>query len=121
MTDRAWRDTDRDRCAQDGSAAPVGASAVRRSAEPTLDQLLTEPIVQLLMDRDRVDEATIRRLLLQQTLGTQPASQAKNDPRADDPNTIVRLLLYSDRKSQIQVVAKRLATNPARRRSASMS
>ena len=66
MTDRAWRDTDRDRCAQDGNAAPVGASAVRRSTELTLDQLLTEPIVQLLMHRDRTDEATVRRLLLQQ-------------------------------------------------------
>jgi Isochorismatase family len=107
MTDRTWRDTDRDRCAQDGSAAPVGASAVRRSAEPTLDRLLAEPIVQLLMHRDRTDETTVRRLL-RQTSAAQPASRAKDDPRADDPNTIVRLLLDSDRKSQIQAGSESL-------------
>jgi DNA-binding MarR family transcriptional regulator len=91
MTDQAWRDTDRDRCAPDGSAAPVGASAARRAAEPTLDQLLAEPIVQLLMHRDRTDETSVRRLL-QQTSAAQPESRAKDVPRADDPNTIVRLL-----------------------------
>src|SRR5258708_32353917 len=91
MTDQAWRDTDPDRCAPDGSAAPVGASAVRRAAEPTLDQLLAEPIVQLLMHRDRTDETAVRRLL-QQTSAAQPESRAKEDPRADAPNTIVRLL-----------------------------
>src|SRR5258708_17697221 len=91
MTDQAWRDTDPDRCAPDGSAAPVGASAVRRAAEPTLDQLLAEPIVQLLMHRDRTDETSVRRLP-QQTSAAQPESRAKDDPRADDPNTIVRLL-----------------------------
>jgi DNA-binding MarR family transcriptional regulator len=32
-------------------------------AEPTIDQLFAEPIVQQLMRRDRTDEATIRRLL----------------------------------------------------------
>jgi hypothetical protein len=31
--------------------------------EPTLDQLLAEPIVQQLMRRDSVDETTIRQLL----------------------------------------------------------
>jgi hypothetical protein len=31
--------------------------------EPRLDQLFTEPIVQQLMHRDRIDEATTRRLL----------------------------------------------------------
>ena len=91
MTGRAWRDADRDRCALDGGAAPVGASAVRRSAESTLDQLLAEPIVQLLMHRDRTDETTVRRLL-RQTSAARRASRAKDDPRADDPNTIVRLL-----------------------------
>src|ERR1700729_2264906 len=40
---------------------------------------------------DRTDETTVRRLL-QQTSGAQPAEQAKDDPRADDPNTIMRLL-----------------------------
>jgi hypothetical protein len=96
MTDRAWRDADRDRCALHGSAAPIGASAVRRSAESTLDQLLAEPIVELLMHRDRTDETTVRHLL-QTTLGTQPASRAKDDPRADDSNMIVRLLLETAR------------------------
>jgi hypothetical protein len=33
------------------------------SDEPTLDQLLAEPIVQQLMRRDRIDAATIRHLL----------------------------------------------------------
>jgi len=32
-------------------------------AEPTLDQLLAEPMVRQLMRRDRIDEATIRRLV----------------------------------------------------------
>ena len=45
---------------------------------------------------DRTDETTVRRLL-QQTSGAQPAEQAKDDPRADDPNTIVRLLLDTAR------------------------
>jgi hypothetical protein len=107
MTDRAWRDADRDRCAPDGSAAAVGAPAVRRSADPTLDQILAEPIVQLLMHRDRTDETTVSRLL-QQTSAARPASRAKDDHRADDPNTIVRLLLDSDRKGQIQAVSKSL-------------
>ena len=40
---------------------------------------------------DRTDETTVRRLL-QQTSGAQPAEQAKDDSRADDPNTIMRLL-----------------------------
>jgi hypothetical protein len=33
--------------------------------EPRLDQLFTEPIVQQLMHRDRIDEATTRRQLRQ--------------------------------------------------------
>jgi MarR family transcriptional regulator for hemolysin len=45
---------------------------------------------------DRTDETTVRRLL-QQTSAAQPASQAKDDPRADDPNMIVRLLLETAR------------------------
>jgi MarR family transcriptional regulator, transcriptional regulator for hemolysin len=40
---------------------------------------------------DRTDETTVRRLV-QQTSAAQPASRAKDDPRADDPNTIMRLL-----------------------------
>jgi MarR family transcriptional regulator, transcriptional regulator for hemolysin len=45
---------------------------------------------------DRTDETTVRRLL-QQTSAAQPASVAKDNPRADDPNTIVRLLLETAR------------------------
>src|SRR6202453_5323371 len=47
---------------------------------------------------DRTDETTVRRLL-QQTSAAQPASRAKDDPRADDPNMIVRLLLETARLS----------------------
>jgi MarR family transcriptional regulator, transcriptional regulator for hemolysin len=45
---------------------------------------------------DRTDETTVSRLL-QQTSATQPASRAKDDPRADDPNMIMRLLLETAR------------------------
>jgi MarR family transcriptional regulator for hemolysin len=62
-----------------------------RSNEPTLDQLLAEPIVQQLMRRDRVDDATIRHLL-QETAAARPASWAEDDLKADDPHAIVRLL-----------------------------
>jgi DNA-binding MarR family transcriptional regulator len=91
MTDRAWSQTERERSAPDRSAAAGGASALRRSDEPTLDQLLAEPIVQLLMHRDRTNEATVRHLL-RQAAAARPAWQAKDDPVADDPNPIVRLL-----------------------------
>jgi hypothetical protein len=44
--------------------ALLGATPIRSpSDELTLDQLLAEPIVQKLMRRDSVDEATIRHLL----------------------------------------------------------
>jgi MarR family transcriptional regulator, transcriptional regulator for hemolysin len=45
---------------------------------------------------DRTDETTVRHLL-QQTSAAQPASRAKDDPRADEPNMIVRLLLETAR------------------------
>jgi hypothetical protein len=46
------------------TGAPLGAASARFcSDEPTLDQLLAEPIVQQLMRRDRIDAATIRQLL----------------------------------------------------------
>jgi MarR family transcriptional regulator, transcriptional regulator for hemolysin len=45
---------------------------------------------------DRTDETTVCRLL-QQTSAAQPASRAEDDPRADDPNMIVRLLLETAR------------------------
>jgi MarR family transcriptional regulator for hemolysin len=90
MTDRAWRHPDRN-YAPDGTAAPGEASALCRSDEPTLDQLLAEPIVQLLMHRDRTNEATIRHLL-QQAPAARLGSRANDNPGADDPNTIVSLL-----------------------------
>jgi hypothetical protein len=34
--------------------------AYSKNEEPTLDELLTEPAVRLLMARDRVDEAPVR-------------------------------------------------------------
>jgi hypothetical protein len=50
------------------------------SDEPTLDQLLAEPIVQQLMRRDSVDEATIRHLLQE----TASARLASTGPRRTD-------------------------------------
>jgi hypothetical protein len=55
------------------SAGLSAALARPSSNEPTLDQLLAEPIVQQLMRRDRIDEATIRHLL-QETAAARPAS-----------------------------------------------
>jgi hypothetical protein len=57
------------------------------------------------IQNDRTDEATVRRPL-QQASAAQPASRAKDDPRADDPDMIMRLLLDTDRKSQIQAGPK---------------
>src|ERR1700721_4027240 len=45
---------------------------------------------------NRTDETTVRRLL-QQTSAARPESQAKDDPRGNDPNMIVRLLLETAR------------------------
>jgi hypothetical protein len=90
MTDRARRHRERN-CVPDGSAVPDAASALCRSDEPTLDQLLAEPIVQLLMYRAGTDEATVRDLL-QHASAARQASQAREDPSTDDPNTIVGLL-----------------------------
>jgi hypothetical protein len=90
MTDRGWRHPDRN-YAPDGNGAPGAALPPCRFDEPTLDQLLAEPIVQLLMHRDRTDEATVRHLL-QQASAARPGSQAKDDPSAYDPSTIVGLL-----------------------------
>ena len=43
------------------------------------------------IQNDRTDGTTVRRLL-QQTSAAQSASRAKDEPRADDPNMIMRLL-----------------------------
>jgi MarR family transcriptional regulator, transcriptional regulator for hemolysin len=72
--------------------AALGAASLRPTFdEPTLDQLLAEPIVRQLMRRDRTDETTVRRLLHEIAIA-RPALLPKDDPSTDDPNTIVRLL-----------------------------
>ena len=48
-----------------GREALRAMAGKRALDEPRLDQLFAEPIVKQLMDRDRIDEATIRRLLRQ--------------------------------------------------------
>ena len=91
MTDGARRGIGRDTSVPDGRATPDAGSIRPAFDEPTLDQLLAEPIVQQLMRRDRTDETTIRRLL-QEIAVARPASPPKDDPDTDDPSTIVRLL-----------------------------
>jgi hypothetical protein len=67
------------------NSAGLGAAPGRpRSNEPTLDELLAEPIVQLLMRRDGINEATIRRLL-QETAAVRPPVWAEDDLDTDDP------------------------------------
>ncbi len=85
----------------DGGAALRTAPAQPPSDEPTLDQLLAEPIVRQLMRSDRTDEAAIRHLV-QAAAAARLASQARDgsstdgsstdDPGTDDPQAIVRLL-----------------------------
>src|SRR5258708_36502651 len=92
MTGRASPSLGGDPPAPDNDASPSPASAWLSSADPTLDQLLAEPIVQQLMRRDQTDEPTIRHLL-RETAAARPASAAKNGPpNSSDPYTIVRLL-----------------------------
>ena len=85
----------------DGGAALRTAPAQPPSDEPTLDQLLAEPIVRQLMRSDRTDEAAIRHLV-QAAAAARLASQARDgsstdgsstdDPGTDAPQAIVRLL-----------------------------
>ena len=85
----------------DGGAALRTAPAQPPSDEPTLDQLLAEPIVRQLMRSDRTDEAAIRHLV-QEAAAARLASQAHNgsstdgssrdDSGTDDPQAIVQLL-----------------------------
>jgi MarR family transcriptional regulator for hemolysin len=92
MTGRALCSVGQDTPAPDVDASPCAASAWRSPVEPTVDQLLAEPIVQQLMRRDRTDEPTIRHLL-RETAAARPGLPAENDPpNACDPYTIVRLL-----------------------------
>jgi hypothetical protein len=72
-------------------SAGLSTAPERSSNELTLDQLLAEPIVQQLMRRDRIDEATIRHLL-QETAAAQPALPATGDllrPLADSLSTAI--------------------------------
>jgi hypothetical protein len=62
MTCEAVHLAGRDTLASAGSVTQDRA-AWPASSEATLDQLLAEPIVQQLMQRDHTDEATIRDLL----------------------------------------------------------
>ena len=58
--------------------AVVRVMAPRRTFdEPSLGQLFAEPIVQQLMRRDRIDEATIRRLLRQAAVARATPSARK--------------------------------------------
>jgi hypothetical protein len=56
--------------------------------EPRLDQLFDEPIVKQLMHRDRIDEATIRRLLRQ-------AAVTRAAPSAPQPKRLLALAMGS--------------------------
>jgi DNA-binding MarR family transcriptional regulator len=58
------------------------------SDELTLDQLLAAPIVQQLMRRDRIDEATIRHLL-QEAAAARPPVRTRDDLNADDPHWLL--------------------------------
>jgi hypothetical protein len=62
-----------------GCAALRAIAGKRALEEPRLDQLFAEPIVKQLMDRDRIDEATIRSLLRQ----TAVARATPSTPRAE--------------------------------------
>ena len=79
-----------------GSKGPRAAPACSQPAEPTLDQPLAEPIMQQVMRRDRVGEATIRHVL-QATASARWASKAEDDLDAGDPQSIVRLLYETAR------------------------
>ena len=80
MTGRARHGTGRVHL-PDGSVAPDVASSRRPFDEPTLDQLLAEPIVQELMHRDRTDEASIRQLL-DQAAAARLALRENYDPNS---------------------------------------
>jgi MarR family transcriptional regulator for hemolysin len=63
--------------------------------EPTLDQLLADPIVQQLMRRDGIDESTTRRFLQQAALARAARNLGGRSPGScagDDPVTILWLL-----------------------------
>ena len=69
-----------------GRAALRAMAGKRPLDEPRLDQLFAEPIVQQLMHRDRIDEATTRHLLRQ-------AAVARSTPRTGGIRALVVGLL----------------------------
>jgi hypothetical protein len=71
-----------------GRAALRAMAGKRALEEPRLDQLFAEPIVKQLMDRDRIDEATIRRLLRQ-------AAVARAAPSAPWAERLLALVMGS--------------------------
>jgi MarR family transcriptional regulator for hemolysin len=90
------RSAGRDTSTSDDRTTPGAASDRPAFDEPTLDQLLAEPIVRQLMRRDHTDEATVRRLL-QEIAVARPVLPPNDNPNMDDPNAIVRLLEESAR------------------------
>jgi MarR family transcriptional regulator, transcriptional regulator for hemolysin len=78
----------------DASGNLGGPTARRPSDALTLDELLAEPMVQQLMQRDRTDEATVRRLW--QHIGARPPAPIPccmpQRSRAAGPDAIARLL-----------------------------
>jgi MarR family transcriptional regulator for hemolysin len=96
MTGRARHSVDRDRSIPDDHTTPGAASIRPTLDEPTLDQLLAEPIVQQLMRRDRTDEAAVRRLL-QEIVVARLALPPSDHLNAEYPNAIVQLLVETAR------------------------
>jgi MarR family transcriptional regulator, transcriptional regulator for hemolysin len=72
-----------------------GDAHLSEPGEPTLEQLLAEPIVQQLMRRDGIDEAATRRLLRQVALARPAQNRGGLLPESGaegDPITILQLL-----------------------------
>jgi hypothetical protein len=81
------------------NGAGLGAApGCPRSNEPTLDQLLAEPIVQQLMRRDRINEATIRRLL-QETAAARPPGA--NEPTGHQRFAAIRVKSEPTRRGRL--------------------
>ena len=67
------------------------------SDQPTLDQLLAEPIVQQLMRRDSIDEATIRHLLRETASARrQHGPKLGASPRSEQPALILQIASWRE-------------------------